>query len=421
MPVKKANEWVGYWSNIGIFLTFALSLTLRSGYSYGATMLLLGALGLFLCQRQRFRISWNRVDTLLLMTFVIYGLSFIFFRFVHVVEMTGFDKPSRFVLVLLVYCFLRKYPPRREWIWFGVSLGAFSGAILALYQRLAFDNMRVGGFMHPIMFGDIGALLGLLSFVGLVYFWSERHFIQASFMVIGGISGLIVSVLSGSRGGWIAIPMALVYIFWQSRDLIGRLRAKVILVFFAVAAVLVVSIPQIGVSQRIDEAASNIKNYVNSTNVDTSVGLRFEMWKAAIYLFLKEPVVGVGKYDLHQQKQELVNQGLVDQSIVRFDHAHNEYLTNLSEYGIIGFVLLMFLYLVPLRLFMRKARQYKHDWRMKCLAMAGVLIPMCYMDFALTQSMFSHNSGVMIYTLAIIIFWSALRSDEALELTQRSV
>lgn len=421
MPVKEANKWVRYWSNIGIFLTFALALVLKSGYSYGATMLLLGALGLFIGQRQRFRIVWNKSDTCLLMTFVIYGLSFVFFRFVHVVEMPGFDKPSRFVLVLLVYCFLRKYPPQREWVWFGVSIGAFGGAILAFYQRFVFGNLRVGGFMHPIMFGDIGALLGLLSFVGLVYFWSKRQFFQAVFMTIGGLSGLIVSVLSGSRGGWIAIPMALFYIFWQSRDLIGTLKVKIILSFFVIAAVLVVSIPQTGVSQRIDEAASNIKHYVNSSNVDTSVGLRFEMWKAAIYLFMKEPIVGVGKYDLHQQKQELVNQGLVNQSIVPFDHAHNEYLTNLSEYGIIGFVLLMALYLVPLRLFIHKARLYNHHWRMKCLAMAGVLIPMCYMDFALTQSMFSHNSGVMIYTLAIIIFWSALRSDEVLEENQRSV
>ncbi|MFM2482486.1 O-antigen ligase family protein [Celerinatantimonas sp. YJH-8] len=397
-------------TSVTIFLTFALTLSVSSGYSYGSTLLVAGALAAFCIKPKRFMMPWSREDKWLLWTFIIYGLSFLFFRCIHVFELTGLDKPSRFIIAFFPYLFLRRYPVSIRAFWYGIAVGALSGCAVGLYQKIILDADRSNGFQHPIMFGDLGVLFGLLSFAGVIYFVAMHDRKSILFMGLAGVAGLFTSALSGSRGGWIAIPMALLYIFWQSRELIGRTRAMLILISFVVLAGIVIAIPQTNVYQRIDDTITNVQAYISGENAVTSSGERFEMWKAAFYLFKKAPILGVGKYDLQVEKQILANQGLINSSVVQYGHAHNEYLTNLSEYGIIGLILLLFVYGVPLRLFVKQVRYYASHWQYKSVAMAGVLVPVCFMDFALTQSMFSHNSGVMIYILSIITIWSILRN-----------
>ncbi|MFM2485822.1 O-antigen ligase family protein [Celerinatantimonas yamalensis] len=401
-----------WWSSVAVAAIFAMALMVNSGYSYGASMLLLAALVMLVTRFRHINVCIDRGDRWLLLTFVIYGVVLIGCRFIHVFEIIGLDKPSRFIIGALVYLFLRRYPFKIVWFWYGLAVGAFIGVLIAFYQRFILDLDRANAWMHPIMFGDIGMLMGMLCLVGILYFKAKGSLPSMMLMALGSVSGILVSILSGSRGGWIAMPMTLFYIFWQGREFIGLYYAKRCVVAFILGAVVLVSVPQFGVKSRIETTITNVIAYRQGTHVDTSIGMRFEMWKAALYMFYAHPVLGVGKYDLHQYKQKLADRGLIDPSVIPFDHAHNEYLTNLSEYGMSGFILLILVYFVPLRLFSAKVKRYSDDWPMKSLAMAGVLVPVCYMDFALSQSMFSHNSGVMMYILTILVIWSAIRACE---------
>jgi len=58
------------------------------------------------------------------------------------------------------------------------------------------------------------------------------------------------------------------------------------------------------------------------------------------------------------------------------------------------------LYLVPMLMFFKP---YLHDDRpdLRVLAMAGMVIPMMFMDFGLTQTFLSHNSGRIV----LCSFW----------------
>lgn len=417
MELKTRNGLIGwiqsgwkYWSSTAVFLLFALSLSVDSGYSYGAILLVLGALISFIARPKSRPVQWNRDDSWLMGMFCLYGLSFVFYHYVHVFEMTGLDKPSRFMVAFIPYLFLRRHPISVKFLWYGIALGAISGSVLGFYQKVILGAFRAHGFQHPINFGNIGVLLGLLSFVGVLYFVANKDKKSMGLMLVAGFAGLLVSVFSGSRGGWVAVPMALIYIFWQARGLLGPKRVKQILAGFVVLIAVVVSVPQTGVGHRIGQAASDIQNYTSGINEDTSVGMRFQMWKAAYHMFLKSPVIGVGKFNVQHEKQLMADQGMISQAVVHFGHAHNEYLTNLSEYGLIGFVLLLLVYLLPMRLFAREVIRYSDNWQCKSIAMAGVLVTVSFMDFALTQSMFSHNVGVMMYVLSIVTIWATLRN-----------
>ncbi|HSP32123.1 MAG TPA: ligase, partial [Halomonas sp.] len=44
----------------------------------------------------------------------------------------------------------------------------------------------------------------------------------------------------------------------------------------------------------------------------------------------------------------------------------------------------------------------------RALAVAGVLLPVAYIDFGLTQTLMEHNSGVMVYAFWLVVLWSQL-------------
>jgi O-antigen ligase len=360
----------------------------------------------------------DRADKLLIWTFFAFGASLIAASLYDHWQVKGLDKPSRFLLVIPVLFLLLRAKGPKEWLWYGIVIGAILAFSLALYERAILGIPRANGSEHPIMFGDTGMMLGLLSLAAAIYFFSQKRFTWLIYALFGGLAGMGASVLSGSRGGWVAVPLIGLFLLWECRDLLGKKRLMAVFsvaIFCIVTAVLV---PQTGIQKRVGEAVSNIMQYSDGSKTATSVGLRFDMWKSAIYMFQQAPVFGVGESQVRPIKQQLVSEGVINVRAVPYDHAHNEYLQALSTRGIVGLLLLMAMYLVPLKLFLRKLRQHKDNWRVRSYAIGGALVPMCYMDFALTQTMFMHNIGVMMFAFPIAYFWAALRWAERDELAK---
>jgi len=397
-------------------MTFVGAIGIPKGFNVTALLLLLCSLGM-ICLRPVMHPA-DKQDKILIWTFIVFGISLILFTLYDVLGGRGLDKPSRFLLVIPVIFLLLRSKGPKEWLWYGIVVGSLLAFALALYERVILGVARARGGEHAIMFGDTGMLLGLLSVAAAIYFFSQKRFVWLVIALAGAFSGVGASVLSGSRGGWVAVPLIGLFLFWECRDLLGKKRLISVFSAALLCVVIAVAIPQTGIQKRVGEAVSNIEHYVNGSNAATSVGLRFDMWKAAIYMFKEAPFFGVGESQVQPIKRELVAEGLIVKRAVPFNHAHNEYLQALSTRGIVGFVLLMAMYLVPLKLFLHKLRQYKDNWRIRSYAIGGALVPMCYMDFALTQTMFMHNIGVMMFAFPIAFFWAALRWAEREELAK---
>lgn len=391
-------------------LTFAISLGISGGYGIATSLL-------FICSASLVYLKpkWPELtedDRRLFYTFLVFGLSMFFFVFIDGFQLRDLDRPSRFILVLPVLLLLLQEQNRKVWLWYGVVIGAIFAFGLAWYEREILGYGRAEGGQHPIMFGDTGMLLGMLSFASSTYFLSHKRYFWLVLSLIAGLCGVGASILSASRGGWVALPIIGFFLYWQSRFLFKR---RAWLSLGGVTCLLVISavlIPQTGVKERIDEAFGDISHYASGVNKDTSVGLRFEMWKAAFYMFQESPVLGVGMHSSIVVKKELLDEGLVIPEALAYGHAHNEYINALGYRGIVGLAFLLLVYLVPLRLFLKKMDQYKEDWNIKSYALAGALVPMCYMDFGLSQVMFAHNIGVMMYAFPIVYFWAAVRWAE---------
>ncbi|KZN15061.1 O-antigen ligase family protein [Marinomonas sp. TW1] len=411
-----------FWGRLVWFflaLTFAISLSFPSGYNIGSSLVFISTVSILFFKNNEIIISWqDKRIILVFLSYAIYAFFSVYLDGWHVREL---DRPSRFILAIPVLILILKVKGNINWLWYGVIFGAMSASFLAIYEKIFLGISRAHGSENPIMFGNISMLMGMMSFTGFFYFFKRRNYLWGGVALFGGIGGIIASILSGTRGGWVALPLICFFILWNGRDLIGK--KKIIITFFITLGLIAtaISIPQTGIQNRILSAANNISHYVSGENKNTSVGLRFEMWKASVEMFKNSPFFGVGEYASYDFKRELAEQGMIIPEAIRFSHAHNEYLNALGLTGIFGFIMLMTLYLLPLKLFLNKMKAYENNWDIRSYAMAGALIPMCYMDFALTQSMFSHNIGVMMYAFPIIYFWAAVRWAEREEFEKATV
>ncbi|TDO96000.1 O-antigen ligase family protein [Marinomonas balearica] len=396
----------GLWWLAG--LSLMLSLVVPNGYSIGMAMLFLASLFAFFLKVTPSLTKQDRALFFVLVTYFLLMVLFVYLDGWHVREL---DRPSRFLFVLPVMLLLLGRNGQRIALWVGVIIGAYGAFGVAVYERFLLNYDRAQGGEHSIMFGDTSMLLGLLSAVATLFFLSRRQFLFSILALFASIAGIMGSLLSGSRGGWVALPLIMFFILWQSRELLGKKLLSMICIAGIVSITAVLNIPNLNVSKRLYDAVHNVQAYIDG-NPDSSVGLRFEMWKANLYLFTTAPVLGVGEYRGMELKKQLADEGKMARPAAQFSHAHNEYIDALGLRGIVGFLALMAVYLVPLRLFLAKMREYKDNWNVKAYAMAGALVPMSYMDFALTQSMFSHNIGVMMYVFPIVFFWAATRWAE---------
>ncbi|NVF13820.1 O-antigen ligase family protein [Vreelandella maris] len=394
------------YTSFAVLLLGAVALIIPSGYSIGAVLLLLGSIALpFTSAKTRF----DRRDWLV-------ASALFFFAVVGLLEawsdgqgLRGADKPLRFLLAIPVLALILAYPPRLAWLWSGLALGGIAVGGWGAWQKLVVGVERAGGYTHVIQFGNISMLTGILCLAGMGWAVSHNHPKRWLLLLgLGAIGGVLGSLFSGSRGGWVGLPIVL-WVLYRAygRDLATPLKIGALAVIM-VGALCIYSVPQLGVQQRVHQAVDDIERYVTGESRTSSVGARFEMWKGASHLIMDKPILGWGHNGYQQRMQSLAEAGVIDPGVVQYEHAHNEFVDTTAKRGALGLLALLVLYLLPLRLFMQQL--HAPNLVLRSLAVAGALLPVTYIDFGLSQAFLTHNSGVMIYTIWLAVLWGSYRA-----------
>ena len=401
-PTFSRSEPLYFVVSSAVFLMGALALVIPSGYSVGPVLLLLTSIVLLF---KRFPLVLLPQDKWLLAALATYGLVV---GVMSAVELgsRGFDRPLRFLLAVPVLLLILRFPPRLSWLWGGLALGALGAGGLALWMKLVDGVERAGGFLHVIQFGNLSMLMGVLCFAGLGWAVVQRQRnVWVVFLLLGAVLGMLGSLMSCSRGGWVGLPVV-GYVLYRGY---GRQLPIVVKVGAVVAMLTLVAtvylLPQTGVQQRVEAAVSDISHYVTGVETDTSLGLRFEMWKGASHLIAERPLLGWGEAGYRDELRELGEQGVISPMAAEFGHAHNEFIDAFAKRGVVGLAVLLMLYLIPIRLF---APGLAHpDLNIRSLAVAGTLLPVAFIDFGVSQTFLAHNSGVMFYAFWLAVFWGS--------------
>ena len=407
MPVSDASfSLARRYSSLAVFLMAAIALIVPSGYTYGAAFLLLGSFSLLW---QPPALWLQKEDKQIMAVLALYSLLFCAQLWLEGVGSRAYDRPSRFMFAIPVLLFVFAYPPRLAFMWAGLVVGCVLTASWAIWQKLFLGIERATGYTYVIQFGNISMLFGIFCLAGLGWAAVQPNARRwVAFLLLGALAGMLGSLLSGSRGGWIGLPFVFLVLYRAyGRELSVSVRSGAVATVLALAA-LVYLLPQTGVQSRVDQAFHDIEQYQQG-NKWTSLGARLDMWQGALTLIAEKPLTGWGWNGYSQGMQALVDKGQVIQ-FAADNHAHNEYLDNFARRGVLGLLSLLALYLVPLRLFAR--RLASPNLELRALATAGTLLPVAFMDFGLSQVFFGHNSGVMVYAFWLAVLWGTLRAYE---------
>lgn len=403
-------HWLDTVMAMAVFLLPAIALVAPTGYSWGASLLLIGAVTVFFTRRS-LRQAWQPLPLglkILIGFMLAYAAIWIGDAAWRGEGVREFDRPSRFLFAALCLVALSQCRLSQAWLWAGLCVGGIVTGYVAVWQKFIEGMTRASGTAQTIQFGNIAMMIGLMCLAGLIWAGAQRHRkLWISLLLIGAMGGVLASFLSGTRGAWLAPLAALPIGLWAAARLGHKKRICVLLPLVVVIFYMsIYFIPETGVKSRVDTAAAEVRDYFVNDDRGGSVGYRFEMWRGGWILFSESPVIGWGENAYIERLRALGEEGVIAKGASRFTHGHNEWINVLAKRGMIGGLILFGVYLAPLIWFARHGRaqagQLVHSNRLG-LAVAGMLLPASFFVGGLTQVGFNHNSGAMMYAFMLAV------------------
>lgn len=299
---------------------------------------------------------------------------------------------------LALFALLQLRPKQLESVQWGCVAGALASAVWAYLELRAGRVGMVGAFSNAIPFGNLSLLMALFALMSIG--WTEDDgWALIGLRLLAGCAGLYASYLSQARGGWIAIPVLLLIAVATLRHVSWKKRLTALLLFFVFLTAVCVS--SSAVRTRFDQGMEDIHAYqVGQTN--TSVGIRFQLWKAATLMLTRHPLAGVGRGQFGPTLKAIHAEGLITQEATAFEHAHNEFLYNGATLGVLGIAALLALYLVPAAYFLRAA--LCDDRALRTTGAMGLTLCVGFLLFGLTEVMLIIAQTVVFYSVMVAVF-----------------
>jgi O-antigen ligase len=399
-------NWINMWGmkrgfvGVLVFLLPFLSLVTLWGVSLCSFLFLISALVLFTDCRAALARHWPAVRWVV----AAFLFNFLFVALCYLARpeaLSGnLEKPARMLLAVSALAVVLACKPSRHWLWWGVIGGAVGGALLVGYQRLVLHLERPGGLINPITFGDLLLCLGLVSLAAAIDMRGAR---RAGWAALGALAGLAGSIMTGTRGGWVALALAVLVFMRYSRAIGGRRIRTLLLAGFALVAA-TWFVPASGVRERISQGEADITTYFAGGSAFSNVGIRLELWKAAALLIAERPLLGADVVTAKAGVDRYVGAGRIDPVVLPMPHFHNDALQALVTGGVVGLLAWLSILAAPLLFFARALRAREApDRQQLALALAGMLVVVSYFSFGLTEVIFWSVKGSLFYALMIFL------------------
>jgi len=387
-----------------IFILPSALIAIPKGGGVVALMLILSLVGLAI-NRDKLELSkWEKY----------FVFSFIFYFAVIAINLWWFDgklhdldTPSRLVLVLPIYFFIRKTDIKVDWFIWGVVLGS----ILAGLIKFGIIDVHYLSKIVTVQTGSFTLLSSIFALSSLMFVGKGSSTIKNTLLFVAFASGIVASFMSGGRGVWIAAILSLIFIFiinpmrWSIRLRLSAVLSMIILFYSAYL------IPQTGVKNRIDLALKNTTSWVQNGQANTSSGARLEMWKASFEVIKENPIIGVGEDNYAKHQKRLIEQGKIDKFAGNFRHPHGEYITSLVEQGLIGLLAFLLVLFTPIMFFFNIIKRNLFNYQERVLTASGMLVGLHYLFYSFTSGVFDHQSTTLFYVVFMVIIFGLIESN----------
>lgn len=390
--------------DVAVLLTFAGLVTMRGPASPGTMGALLAMLGIAFVVRET---GLTREDMRMAALFAVLPLYHVLNMACTGWDSTLLDKPGRLLFAFLVYLALSRVGVSASSLRWGSVAGSIAAAALSAYQGYVLDFDRAHGAMNAIPFGNYSLLLAALAVAACVVSpRAERSAVLTVSTLIAVAAGLYASFASGTRGGWVMIPVLAWILALGAAD--GHRRAPIVVpaVMFGLLAVTVVLVSALnertlaelaGVRQVLTASSSEIVTISLS-----SIGARIHLYRIGIDAFLSSPLTGIGFANLPGYLAEGAAAGAINPAVVNFTHLHSSIVDTLARGGMLGMLALGGFGLGFIRHFYG-ALLSSADRDARYFALAGLLSIVAALLFSLTNVLFPAIVGtnILVMTLAI--------------------
>lgn len=252
-----------------------------------------------------------------------------------------------------------------------------------------------------IHFGNFELALGFLSVLSIDLLGKDK--LPLRWLKMAGLAaGIAASIGTGSRGGWLAIPLFIVLIvYFRSGKVFPKMAMNGLAVGLAVLALLYSSHTSI-ISERVNNVSTDMSAF-NEGQRDTSIGVRLQLYKAAVDVFVRHPLFGVGPEGFAAEMNPMVEAGKLTTMAADLGkgEVHNDILSKAAGMGIFGLLAILAVYFIPLKLFWRAAHSPNQSIRRAGLM--GVTFVSGFVVYGLTVEFLNLTLATAFYSFTIAV------------------
>lgn len=221
----------------------------------------------------------------------------------------------------------------------------------------------------------------IMIFAALILFEEKKEKIyKYSFILLVFITALI---LSGARQSYIATFCSCLLLFSAYFYIKKSVKKQVVFIIIMIAVFSIAYFFNSNINSRI--------NNVSLTN-DSSIASRITMYKMSMELIKEKPLLGHTTATAGKQLMVIFNKHI--------KHFHNIYLNTLVDFGIVGFILFIFIFYTLFGRLIRKYKETKSPYMlMLFFAWIAVLISDCFDALLLDPAC----SGLFFWVTGLIL------------------
>lgn len=299
----------------------------------------------------------------------------------------------------------------RQTIW-GFLVAGWAATATVLWLILPNFNRPNTPEYNAVGYGNL--LLLTLVFVAYSVRWPlTRHVrLEKALKIITAIVLFGAFVLTQTRTGWMAVPV----FFAIGLLLFGNFRHPVKLVSvvaLGLALLVALGATSHALRERVSQGFHEVQECQSANTIaDTSVCIRFQLWRASVQMVEAAPWTGLGSTDKFQDElQARVATGVVSPFVASdFGEPHNDMLHMLTSFGLLGGIALVMVYGIPAIVFLRRFSS-RHPQALRTAAAMGLALTVGFAIFGLTELMFRGMRTISLYT-ALLAWLIALSTPD---------
>lgn len=250
---------------------------------------------------------------------------------------------------------------------------AFLSFLMLTYNRYGLDIERGIRTVNPIPY-SITLTLYAISALYLCLFKKCKISIVSYTLLFMGI---FITETRGAIFPLIITSSLLVFLY-----LINNKSIKLKHLFVTIISLSVIFMASFEVIKNRTEVTLVEIQRLSDGDMNSSIGLRFQFWKAAQQLYALSPIYGLG--DSHADELKTLNRkGKVSDAVARYSptHYHNQYIDKLVKTGILGCILLLAIQVIPCIISFRK----KTKTRVLVYTLTMLIALACLTDTPMSQ------------------------------------